>query len=59
MSPTLVGKILVDRAVLVRGVVRHVDHAKVHLASWAKVVRNTERLDRGGVARIAGVGWID
>ncbi len=59
VPPTLVGKVLVPRTVLARGAVRHVDHDTVKLPSWAKVVRNAEPVDDGGIARMDGVRWID
>jgi len=56
---TLVGKRTVAPAVFARGRVRHVDHETVCLQSWAKVVRNTEPVAQGGIARMDGVSWID
>lgn len=56
---TPVGKVVVERAVLVRGRVRHMDHDKVVLPSWAKVVRNMEPVANDGVARMDGVRWVD
>ena len=56
---TQVGAALVERTVLVRGRVRHVDHDPVRLQGWAKVVRNAERVAEDGVARMDGVRWID
>lgn len=59
VPPTLVGAAMVERTVLVRGRVRHVDHEMVRLRNWTKVVRNTEPLDATGVARFDGIRWID
>lgn len=53
------GKQPVERVVLVRGRVRHVDHDTVYLPSWAKVVRNAEPVADDGVARMDGIRWID
>jgi hypothetical protein len=53
------GKEAVERIVLVRGRVRHVDHDTVYLPSWAKVVRNAEPVADDGVARMDGIRWID
>jgi len=54
VPPTQVGGTAVERTVLVRGRVRHVDHDEVRVPSWAKVVRNAEPM-----VRMAGVRWID
>lgn len=43
----------------IRGKVRHVDHETKEFYSWVKIVRNTERVDNTGVARMYGVTWID
>ena len=59
VPPTQVGGMAVERTVLVRGRVRHVDHDEVRLRSWTKVVRNAEPVDAGGVARMDGIRWID
>jgi hypothetical protein len=59
VPPTRVGAAAVERTVLVRGRVRHVDHDEVRLPSWTKVVRNAEPVDAGGVARMDGIPWID
>ncbi len=56
---TRVGAVLVERTVLARGRVRHVDHDTVHRPSWAKVVRNAEPVADDGVARMDGIRWID
>lgn len=56
---TVVASARVERTVLVRGRVRHPDHEPVYLASWSKVVRNTEPVAADGVARMAGIRWID
>lgn len=53
------GKRPVERTVLVRGRVRHVDHDTVYLPSWAKVVRNAEPVADDDVARMDGIRWID
>ena len=58
VPPTQVGSTTVERTVLVRGRVRHVDHETVRLRNWTRVVRNTEPLT-GGVARFDGIRWID
>jgi len=59
VPPTEVGGTAVERTVLVRGRVRHVDHDEVRLPSWTKVVRNAEPVNAAGMARMAGVRWID
>ncbi len=58
--PTMhVGAAVVERTVLVRGRVRHVDHDTAYLPSWAKAVRNAEPVSDDGVARMDGVRWVD
>ncbi len=55
----LAGAKPVAPTLLARGLVRHVDHHKVYLPSWAKVVRNTEPVADDGIARMDGIRWID
>jgi hypothetical protein len=59
VPPTQVEGVQVERLVLVRGRVRHVDHDTVTLRSWAKVVRNAEPVQEDGIARMDGIRWID
>ena len=47
-----------SREVFVRGAIRHPDHKTIRFKAWRKVIRNAERV-QDGVARMAGVNWID